>query len=139
MKNYEKLNTKNKIQSLLFALFGVCAIASTYLFDTIGEKRLVTSIGWGAIVMGIIMFLMYTFGKNNKRIKDTTIAENDEMSADIRGKAAYSSYWPMYTVLMISIIVVQYVTISVTNYILILLVVFPVIYVVNLFRVGSKY
>ncbi len=38
MKNYEKLNRKNKAQSLLFALFGVCAIASTYLFEPIGEK-----------------------------------------------------------------------------------------------------
>ncbi|WBW98245.1 hypothetical protein [Oceanirhabdus sp. W0125-5] len=139
MKSYEKLNRKNKIESLLFALFGVCSIVSTYLFEPIGQKQLVISLGWAATGVGILMFLMYTFGKNNKRMKDTTIAENDEMSSQMKGNAARKSFMPTYIFLMISIIVVQYVNISVTNYILILLAVFPGIYVINIFRVSLKY
>lgn len=128
--NANKIIKKNIIFSLGMAAVGFAGLGFYFLKDGGKEMAMFLALGTAFSVLGIVNALIYYFGKNNKRMKDTAIAENDERTVQIRGKASVIALRVLFVALTGTMLFSSFIKIPLNIFISIEMIVMVVVYAV---------
>lgn len=133
--NANKLIKKNIYYSIGMALIGALCLGFYFLRDGGEEMAVFLALGAAFSIMGILNAIIYTVGKNNKKIKDTAIAENDERTNIIRGKAGVITSKIMFVMIMVALVFEPFFDISLRWFIIFELMFLIIVYAVA-FTIG---
>lgn len=130
---------KNLIQSGLMGAIGIVSLIVWFLLEGSSDYKMFQAIGIVFTLVGVINLGIYYFGRNNKRIKNVMIAENDEMAKKIQRCAGDATCKITFLVVAAGLIFEKLLAFQLWEGLIIIIVIMAASWIVSLLYFTKKY